>query len=274
MFRLAILLLFSFLMMSGTWNQKQLPAKSQWLAIVDDFCRAGTDRLGKKKCMTADQWARHINDDISLAGTDDALTISGAAVPLAGGIQINCNNWHHTIHLDPERHINGALPLAGSDDALPLTGAALPLAGSAFLLAGSIWINFNDLHCSILLDPLLKLHDFYGKHNTEGIYHNKITPPVRSSVHCYQVRKTGEPRHDAIRKQGATCSRRLFNPLTQRYGLLESLDGGNHNKYNSVATMVVNINEYLLLPDENSLLFSRLMQPISFFKNDRLLWQR
>ena len=56
----------------------------------------------------------------------------------------------------------------------------------------------------------------------------------------------------------------MFNPLTQRYGATESIDGGNNNKDNSAAATIVNINEDILLPDENSIFFSQLMQLISF----------
>ena len=88
-------------------------------------------------------------------------------------------------------HINFALPLVDAADALPLADAALPLASAALPLAGVIFINANDIHRAIRFDPVLKIHYIDGKHNAEGIYHNKITPPVRSSIHCYQVRKKG-----------------------------------------------------------------------------------
>ena len=38
--------------------------------------------------------------------------------------------------------------------------------------------------------------------------------------------------HNTIRKQGDTWPSRLFNPLTQRYGLAELLDSGDDNKEN------------------------------------------
>ena len=77
-------------------------------------------------------------------------------------------------------------------------------------------------------------------------------PPVGSSIHFYQVPKKGGTRHDAIMKQGNTWSIVIFNSLMQRYGFAESLDGGkdnmensdgDENKDNSMAAMVVNINE-------------------------------
>ena len=45
MFPLAVFLFSNLLMMSGTRAQKKMPTKSQGKAIVDDFRRAGTDRL-------------------------------------------------------------------------------------------------------------------------------------------------------------------------------------------------------------------------------------
>ena len=113
-------------MMSGTRTQKKVPMKSQRKAIVNNFHRAGTDRLLKNIWMTPDQWASHINDALPLAGAADAPPLAGAALPLSVGIQINCNNQHHTICLDPERYINDALPLAGAS--LSLEVAAPPLA--------------------------------------------------------------------------------------------------------------------------------------------------
>ena len=113
--------------------------------------------------------------------------------------------------------INNYLPLSSSDGALRLAGSAIPLAGSDLPLAGAIQIYGNDQNCAIDLDPLLKLHELDVKHNAEGIYHNKITPPVVSSIYCYLVRKRGELRHYAISKQGDTWLIRLFNPLTQQY---------------------------------------------------------
>ena len=47
----------------------------------------------------------------------------------------------------------------------------------------------------------------------------------------------------------------MFNPLTQRYGATESIDGGNNNKDNSAAATIVNINEDILLPDKTSIFF-------------------
>ena len=53
---------------------------------------------------------------------------------------------------------------------------------------------------------------------------------------------------------------RLFNPLIQQCGLVESLDGGknnkkssddNDNKHNIVAAMMVNINEDIFLYDKS-----------------------
>ena len=79
--------------------------------------------------------------------------------------------------------------------------------------------------------------------------------------------------HDAIWKQGDTCLSRLFNPLTQWYGLAEFLDGNNDNKDNSdgdknednsVAATVVNINEDLFLTDETSI-FSLSTNAINLF---------
>ena len=189
--------------MSGMRTQIQMSTKfqPQRKAIVDNFCRARTDRLVKNKWVRADQWARHIND---------ALSLVVSAPPLAGGIWINCNDQHCAIRLDPARRINDTLPLAGAADALPLAGAALPLAVS-------IRIKGNDLHCAIWLDLVLNLHDLDRKHNAKGIYHNNIMPPAGSSIYCYQVRKKVVPRHDAIRKQGNTWLSHLFNSLTKQY---------------------------------------------------------
>ena len=64
---------------------KQLQRK----AIVDNFCRAGTDRLVNNKWVTANQCSRHINNYFSLAG---------AARPFSGGIQINGNTGRPSIH--------------------------------------------------------------------------------------------------------------------------------------------------------------------------------
>ena len=75
---------------------------------------------------------------------------------------------------------------------------APPLSGADLTLAGGIRINGNDIHCAIRLDPVLKLHELDGKHNAKGIYHKKITPPVRSLINFCQVHKKGEPRHNAI----------------------------------------------------------------------------
>ena len=96
-----------------------------------------------------------------------------------------------------ERYVNNALPLAGAAASLTLSYTDLPLSGGN-------QINGNYLHCAISIDPVLKLHDLYGKHNAKGIYNNKIIPPVRSSIHLYQVRKKGGSRHDSIWKQGDT----------------------------------------------------------------------
>ena len=61
--------------------------------------------------------------------------------------------------------------------------------------------------------------------------------------------------HNAISKQGETCSSRMFNPLTQRYGLADFLVKGNKNKDNSASETVVNMNEDILLPDKTSIFF-------------------
>ena len=88
--------------------------------------------------MIADQWEIHIKDSLHLASS---------SLTLVGGIQINCNNQHCAIRLDPEIHIN----------------YDLPLAGSALSLARIIPINGNNTHCSIYLDLVLKIHDLYGR---------------------------------------------------------------------------------------------------------------
>ena len=98
--------------MSGTRTPKKLTVKSQRKAIVNFFCGSGTDRLVNNKWITDNQFSRYINNAITLAGSDDALTLAGAALPLAGGIQINCKNQHRVIHLDLTRHFSDALPLA------------------------------------------------------------------------------------------------------------------------------------------------------------------
>ena len=241
--------------MSGTRTQKKVPMKSQRKAIVNNFHRAGTDRLLKNIWMTPDQWASHINDALPLAGAADAPPLAGAALPLSVGIQINCNNQHRAIRLDPERYINDALPLAGAIGDLPLTGAGLSLAGASLHLTDSIRINGKDLNCAIRYDLVLNLHDLYGKHNAEGIYHNKIPPPVGSSINCYQVRKKEEPSQDAIQNQGDTWSSRIFNTLTQRYGLAGFIGKGNDNRDNIATDTVVNMNEDILLPDKTSTFF-------------------
>ena len=82
------------------------------------------------------------------------------------------------------------------------------------------------------------LHELDGKKIAEGIYHNNIMTPVGSSIHYYQVRKKGETSNNDIRKQNETLLSRLFNTLTQRYGLSESLDGGNDNKEIATATTI------------------------------------
>ena len=45
--------------------------------------------------MTSNQWARHINDTLPLAGA--SLPFSGADLPLADGILINGNNLYNAI---------------------------------------------------------------------------------------------------------------------------------------------------------------------------------
>ena len=126
--------------------------------------------------MKADQYSSHINNYLPVIGSSDALPFAGDALPLVVVIQINGNNQHRSISLDPSRYINHGLYLAGAADSLPLAGSALPLAGV-------IRINGKYMHRAIHLDLVLKLHELDGKHNAEGIYHNKITPPVVSSIH-------------------------------------------------------------------------------------------
>ena len=73
-----------------------------------------------------------------------------------------------------------------------------------------------------------------GKQNSEGIYRNKIAPLVRSSIHCYQLRKKGGIEAICHSESGRdTWSSRLFNPLTQRYRLAEYINGGGKNKDDS-----------------------------------------
>ena len=67
--------------------------------------------------------------------------------------------------------------------------------------------------------------------------------------------RRGGLRHNAIWKQGDTWSGRLLDILTQWYGLVESLHGGNYNKENIVAAMMVSIIEDILLPDKTSIFF-------------------
>ena len=81
---------------------------------------------------------------------------------------------------------------------LQLLFVAPSLAGADRSLSCGIRINFNNqhiqingnnLHCVIRYDPVLKLSDLEGKHNAKIVFHNNITPPVRSSIHFYQVHK-------------------------------------------------------------------------------------
>ena len=88
-------------------------------------------------------------------------------------------------------NINNDTLLAGSDDRINIVGADLVLAGANLSRLDGIWINGNNLRYDIRLDPILKFHDLDGKYNAKGIYHNKITPHVESSIHFYQVRKKG-----------------------------------------------------------------------------------
>ena len=162
-----------------------MPMKYQRKAIVNDFLRSGTDILLKNKWMKSAQWSRHIIYALPLAGADNDPPLTSTTLPLSGGIWINFRNQHRVIHLDPTRHIKNALSLAGAVDDIHLTDAALPLTGG-------IRINGNDLHFDIRYDPVIKLHDLDGKHNVGGIYHNKIMPPVGSSIHFYEVRKKGD----------------------------------------------------------------------------------
>ena len=67
--------------------------------------------------------------------------------------------------------------------------------------------------------------------------------------------RRGGLRHNAIWKQGDTWSGRLLDILTQWYGLVESLHGGNYNKENIAAAIMVNIIEDILLPDKTSIFF-------------------
>ena len=90
----------------------------------------------------------------------------------------------------------------------------------------------------------------------QGHLSQKTTPPVGSSIHLYQVHKKWAPRHDSIWNQDNTFSICMFNPLTQWYGLAESLDSSNDNKENSTVATMVNINGDLLLPDKPSIFFS------------------
>ena len=99
---------------------------------------------------------------LHLVGADDSFPLSGAALFLAGGIQINCNNRHCAIRLYPERHKNDSLSLAEASDALPLSGSALTISGST-------QINNNDINHAIHLDPLLNLYNLDGKQNAKGI---------------------------------------------------------------------------------------------------------
>ena len=48
--------------------------------------------------MTADQWSRHINDALPLAGAADTPPLEGASLPFSGGIIINFNNQHIRIN--------------------------------------------------------------------------------------------------------------------------------------------------------------------------------
>ena len=65
--------------------------KLQRKAIVDNFFRAGIDRLVNNKWITAGKWARNIDGDITLAGA--APPLAGAALPLTGSIKINGNEY-------------------------------------------------------------------------------------------------------------------------------------------------------------------------------------
>ena len=224
--------------------------------------------------MIAGHWEVHINNDLPLVCAADALYLSGTSLPICCGIRINGNNEHSAIRLNPARHINATLSLAGVNDALPLAGDAILLAGADPPLEVIIKINGNDLHSTIHLDPVLRLHDLDGKQNAEGIYQNKIKPTVRPSIHVYQVFNKGELMHDAISKQGDTWSIHMFNHLVQWYGLAESFDdcndnkdisNGDNNKENSAENTVFNIKEDLLIPDKTSI-FSLSTNVINLFQ--------
>ena len=169
---------------------KKLSTILQRKIVVGNCHRSGTDRLVNKKMNEIRPMGRAYQQ-FSSPCRRWWLYSSCRYFPypcrrsssLACGIQINGNNQHCAICLDLESHINNTLPLVGDADDLPLSGATLLLADDDLPLAGGIWINGNNLHCAIHLDPVLKLHDLDGKHNPKGIYHNKVMPPVRSSIH-------------------------------------------------------------------------------------------
>ena len=68
-----------------------------------------------------------------------------------------------------ESHINDDLPLVVDADFPPLAGGDIPLYCGIRINFNNqhILINGNNLHCAIIYDPVLMLHDRYGKHNAE-----------------------------------------------------------------------------------------------------------
>ena len=181
---------------------KKLPVKSHRKATVEVFHRAGTDRLLKNKWMVDNQWARHINDAVTLAGTSDAPPLA-APPPLWWYV----NQLQQSTSFHPpwssKAYQQCSSPCRSCWFSSPYMHWSYPL-GSALPFTCNIQINGNDIYCAIRYDMVLKLHELDGKHNAEGIYHNKIMPPFGSSIHCYQFRKKGEQRYNAIWNQGDT----------------------------------------------------------------------
>ena len=62
--------------------KRNLQTKSQKKAIVDDFCRLGTDRLVNNKRIIANQWARYLKDGLPLSGTTSSIPLAVSSLIL------------------------------------------------------------------------------------------------------------------------------------------------------------------------------------------------